>query len=177
MTTEEIVRFIANEGSLEFKCYDTLIKLLNENEEFKNIITEGIQTGKITGFSPELWEKLGLQNMRSRGYDSFLDVFRLGQNQGNCTPASKQVSYSLDTCDICGGVLPILAGTSNCIDGSHTWIETPTKIIDTTLLMEIDVSFKSKMGYIEENRYNPNTSPLYCSAKEFTNDPSFRKHR
>ena len=105
----------------------------------------------------------------------FVDVFIDGNNQGYCTVCAKQVSYSLDTCYICGGILPILKGTSNCPDGSHTWIEYQDKIIDTTLMLIIDNSLKNDLGYIEENRYNPNNDPVYSAAKEFTNDASLRK--
>lgn len=170
-----IMDYVCSEEKKDYKCYDTLKNLLLTNEDFKNIIIEGIKEGKIQGFSDNLWEKLAKQNLRAPGVNSFVDVLIDGFNQGYCTVASKQVSYSLDNCDICGGILPILAGTANCPDGRHTWIEEGNKIIDTTLMLVIDSSYKSSLGYQEENRYNPNTDPIYASAKMFTNDSSLRR--
>ena len=80
-------------------------------------------------FTIELWLKLKNQNLRSPGVNSFIDVFAEGYNQGYCTVCAKQVSYSLDTCYLCGGVLPLIKGTINCPDGTHTWIEYQNKII------------------------------------------------
>ena len=172
--TDEMIKYIGSETT-NYKCYDTLKTLLNENQEFKNIIIKGIKEGKISGFSNELWEKLNNQNLRSPGVKSFVNVFIDGYNQGYCTVCAKQVSYSLDTCYLCGGVLPILKGTINCPDGNHTWIEYKDKIIDTTLMLVIDKDLKKQFGYIEENRYNPNSDSIYSATKEFTNDTSIKK--
>ena len=149
------------------------LKLLNvirkENLwKFANIIKKGIREGKITKFSAELWDKIRNQNIRR--INSFEDVFMDGANLGYCTVASKQLSYSLNHCFICGGTLPILRNTPNCIDGSHTWISSNGKIIDTTLMLIIDEDFSSEIGYKEENRYNPNLDPIYVATKEWTND-------
>lgn len=168
-----IMDFLTVEGTNDYKCYDTLKQLL-QNDSFYNVILEGIRTKKILPYSIELWEKLKRQNIRAKGVNSFLEVLRDGYNQGYCTVASKQVSYSLDKCYICGGTLPILAGTTNCKDGSHTWIEYGNFIIDTTLMIMIDESYADKIGYIEENRYNPNDNPIYIAAKEYTNDVNLR---
>ncbi len=172
---DNIMDFICPNDRKEYKCFDTLKKLLIENKNFKNVIVNGIREDKISGFSEELFEKLEKQNLRAPGVNSFIDVLIDGYNQGYCTVASKQVSYSLDTCYICGGILPILKGTINCVDGSHTWIEYKDKIIDTTLMLMIDLDYKSKLGYIEENRYNPNDDEIYKSAKAFTNDTTIKR--
>ena len=172
---DKIIEQISLDGTSSYKCYDTIKKLLKENERFLSIIIKGIQEGKIQGFSAELWDKLAKQNLRSRGVKSFVDVFVDGYNQGYCTVCSKQVSYSLDTCYLCGGVLPILKGTINCPEGAHTWIEYKDKIIDTTLMLVIDKTLKTELGYIEENRYNPNNDPIYSATKEFTNDSSIKR--
>ncbi len=171
---DKIIKYIANETD-NYKCYDTLKTLLSKNEDFKKCIISGIKEGKISGFSNELWDKLNKQNLRSPGVKSFVDVFVDGYNQGYCTVCAKQVSYSLDICYLCGGILPILKGTINCQDGNHTWIEYKDKIIDTTLMLVIDKNFKNQLGYIEENRYNPNNDPIYSATKEFTNDTSIKK--
>ena len=173
--TEEIIKYISQPGTTNYKCYDTLKMLLNKNKEFKDLIIKGIKEGKITGFSDELWKKLNNQNLRSPGVKSFVDVFADGYNQGYCTVCAKQVSYSLDTCYLCGGLLPILKGTINCLEGNHTWIEYKNKIIDTTLMLVIDKGLKNQFGYIEENRYNPNNDPIYSATKEFTNDITIKK--
>ena len=166
---------ICASGTEEYHCYDTLKQILKNNNDMMNIIAKGIENNQIYGFSEELWEELSHQNLRSPGVVSFVDVFRDGYNQGYCTVCAKQVSYSLDTCYLCGGILPILKGTINCPEGAHTWIEYDNKIIDTTLMLVIDNSYKDALGYIEENRYNPNNDPIYSATKEFTNDVSIRK--
>ena len=117
------------------------------------------------------------QAQNIRGINSFEDVFIDGANLGYCTVAAKQLSYSLNTCYICGGVLPILAGTNNCPDGSHTWISADSKVIDTTLMLIIDENYSKSIGYIEENRYNPNVDPIYLATKEWTNDKGIKKSR
>ena len=166
---------LIDQDKSEYKCFDTLKNLLDQNEDFQNVVTDGFLNGEITGFSEELWNKLDKQNIRARGVNSFLEVFRDGANIGYCTVCAKQVSYSLDHCYICGGVLPILIGTANCVDGSHTWIESDDKIIDTTLMLVMDKKYAQKIGYIEENRYNPNLDPIYSATKDFTLDSNFRK--
>ncbi len=172
---DEIMNYICTEETKNYRCYDTLKKLLLENENFKLKFIKGITENKIKGFNKELWLKLENQNLRSPGVNSFIDVFKEGYNQGYCTVCAKQVSYSLDTCYICGGVLPLIKGTINCPDGTHTWIEYQNKIIDTTLMLIIDNSYKDELGYIEENRYNPNYDSIYSATKEFTNDSSIKK--
>ena len=84
-------------GTENYKCYDILKDLYANNPEFKKIVDEGIESGKVSGFSQELWDKLDMQNIRSRGVNSFCEVFRDGANLGYCTVCAKQVSYSLDT--------------------------------------------------------------------------------
>lgn len=175
MITDEIIKMIAVPWTETWHCYDTLRQLLDSNEEFKNILIENILENNITGFSNELWKKLKTQNIRVAGINSFLDVLKDGYNQGYCTVASKQVSYSLNNCYICGGTLPILSGTINCPDGSHTWIEQDDWIIDTTLMLFIKAKVKNKFGYNEENRYNPTVDAIYNSTKKFVNDRSFSR--
>lgn len=172
---EKIISIIAPSGSDNYKCYDTLRYLL-QDEKFLNIISIGIKEGKITGFSESLWQKLASQNIRAKGVNSFLEVLRDGYNQGYCTVCSKQVSYSLDNPYICGGVLPVLKGTTNSPDGSHTWILDKGYIIDTTLMLVIEENYAKNLGYIEENRYNPNIDPIYMSTKEYTCDKTIRKN-
>jgi len=114
----EIIDFFVTESRKNYKCYSELKRLLIENETFRNIIINGVKENKIIGFPEELWSKINSQNIRT--INNFEDVFRDGANIGYCTVASKQLSYSLDNCNLCGGVLPILKGTINCEDGSHT---------------------------------------------------------
>lgn len=168
----DLLEFLAGERQ-EYKCYDELKRLLTEDENFRKIIEEGIASGKIRGFDKELWEKIRTQNIRR--INSFEDVFIDGANIGYCTVASRQLSFSLNSCYICGGVLPILKGTRNCVDGRHTWISHGDEIIDTTLMLILKEEYSPKIGYIEENRYNPNVDPIYSAAKDFTNDSSLRR--
>lgn len=169
----ELFNLLVNNEKKEYKCFDILKNLLNENKNFRDIIEEGFINGKIYSFTDDLWNKIHSQNIRR--IDNFETVFKHGANIGFCTVASKQLSYSLDNCLICGGVVPILVGTPNSLDGSHTWILHDNKIIDTTLMLIIDVEYANKIGYIEENRYDPCEDPLYMAAKEFTLDKNIKK--
>ncbi len=163
---------LIDEDKKNYKCYSELIRLLDENQSFRKTVISGVSEGKIRKFDEGLWDKIRAQNIR--GIDSFEDVFVDGANIGYCTVASKQLSYSLNSCYLCGGTLPLLEGTENCPDGSHTWILDGDEIIDTTLMLMIRDEYIEKMGYREENRYNPNFDPIYAATKDFTNDPSIR---
>ncbi len=168
-----IIETVINEEKSSYKCYDLLKNLLYNNEEFRNIVISGMKEGKVYGFPNEFWEMIKNQNIR--GISSFDDVFKDGANIGYCTVAAKQLSYSFDNCFICGGVLPILAGTENCPDGSHTWIVYNQSVIDTSLMLVIDEQYSKKLGYIEENRYDPNVDPIYVATKDWTNDTGIKK--
>ena len=139
----------------------------------KKIIEIGIDSGKVYGFPDFLWQKI--QNQNIRNIDSFESVFRDGANKGYCTVASKQLSYSLTNCFIAGGLLPILIGTDNCQDGSHTWIIVDNYIIDTSLMLIIEEEYAKCIGYLEISRINPNHDPIYLATKDFTNDISIKK--
>lgn len=160
---------------MSYKCFDVLKELVNSNNDFCEALKDGYFSGKVEAFGNDTWEKISKQNIRT--INSFMDVFMEGTNIGYCTVASKQLSYSFNDCQICGGLLPILAGTKNCEDGSHTWMIHNGKIYDTTLMLVIDEGFaKERLGYIEENRYDPNKDVYYSAAKEFTLDESLRKN-
>lgn len=161
-------------GREDYKCFDLLKEKL-QDEKFKNIIEKGIREGKITGFTEDMWSLIDNQNVRI--ISNFTDIFKDGYNIGGCTTVSKQLSYSYDNVYICGGVLDILRGTKNSINGEHTWLEVGNKIIDTSLMLVIDLSLKDDIGYKESNRYNPNTNPIYCATKEFTNDENLKINR
>lgn len=168
-----VEKMLIDDSRNQYKCFDELKRLLKNNNHFLQVISTGVEMGMVSGFSDELWQKIKEQNIRR--IRSFEDVFIDGANIGYCTVASKQLSYSLDNCYICGGVLPILIGTKNCEDGSHTWLLWDNKIIDTTLMLVINQEYASKVGYIEENRYNPLEDPIYLAAKEFTLDTNLKK--
>lgn len=175
MINMDIIKCLIDEDKMNYKCYDELKKLLKNNEEFKQKIITGYLSDKITGYNEDLWQSIRSQNIRR--INNFEDVFIEGANIGYCTVASKQLSYSLDDCYICGGILPILKGSKNSEDGSHTWILYNHKIIDTTLMLIIDEKYANQLGFKEENRYNPNLDPVYLAAKEFALDKSIKKHR
>ncbi len=164
----DLESLLINSDRYDYKCFDELKRLIRENESFRNILIKGYEEGKITGFSEEIWDLIHSQNIRN--IPNFEDVFRDGANIGYCTVASKQLSYSFNECMLCGGMLPILKGTRNCPDGSHTWLLVDKKVIDTTLMLIIDEDYSKKMGYVEENRYNPNNDSIYLSTKYFTLD-------
>ena len=170
----DIFDLLVNEELRDYKCFDLLKELL-KREDFYQIIKEGIIKGEISGFTDELWKKIKAQNVRV--IDNFEQVFVEGFNIGACTNVSRQLSFSFDSCFICGGTLSIIAGTKNSVDGRHTWIEYQDKIIDTTLMLIIDKKFAKKLGYSEENRYDPNTDPIYRSAKEFATDTDYKNKK
>lgn len=169
----EIIDLLTTPDRKEYKCYDVLSSLLDNNEDFRNLIAEGLKNGEVSGFDEDMWKEILLQNIRSSV--TFEDVFKSGYNLGNCTGCSIQYSYSLDRPYICGGELPLIKGTANSPDGRHTWIESDGKVIDTTLMLVMNKDFAKKLGYVEENRRDPNLEPRYRAAKEFTNDPTFRR--
>ena len=84
-------------------------------------------------------------------YSNFKKIIE--SNLGNCVGTSRQLSYSYNNVDIVSGILPILKGTLNAEkEGGHCWLETPTSIIDTSLMLVIDKSIKDEIGYMEEQR-------------------------
>lgn len=172
MESDYLLQVLIPDEKKDYKCFDELKRLIMEKQQFKDIIIQGVIKGKIEGFPNELWEKIQNQNIRT--IDNFELVFQDGYNIGYCTVASKQLSFSLSSCYICGGILPILKGTRNCVDGSHTWVSTNKKIIDTSLMLIIDEDYAELLGYQEENRYNPECSPIYVAAKEWANDMSLK---
>lgn len=165
------------------KAYELFNKLYNENIEFKHIIDEGLKNNKIRHFNDNEWNKINSQNFISMvpGMDEFIDMFKLGYNIGNCAAAARQLSYSYDDIDIVSGTLPLIKGTRNAVkEGGHVWLETKDSIIDTSLMLVIDKSYKDKIGYKEEERltsYTLLTMPNYQTRKEFTNDPNFRSSK
>lgn len=169
----DLMNLLIDDDKIDYKCYDLLKQKLKDDISFREIISEGLKSGKIRKFDESLWNKIKMQNIRR--INSFEDVFVKGANIGYCTPTSLQLSYSLDSCEICGGILPILEGTNNSLDGSHTWISYKNEIIDTTLMLIIQKDYSNKLGYIEENRRNPAIDPRYQATKEWTNDPNIRK--
>ena len=61
-----------------------------------------------------------------------------------------------------------------------TWLETPTSIIDTSLMLVIDKSIKDEIGYIEEQRVTHLqllTSKNYQARKDFVNDINLRRKK
>lgn len=162
------------------KAYDLYWRLYNKNTEFKKLIDEGMRNHTIRFFEDEEWDKIKAQNFISPDprMKEFIDMFLLGFNIGNCGGTSLQLSYSYDDVDRVTGILPFLKGTLNAPNGGHQWLETKTHIIDTSLMLVIDKSLKSKFGYKEEVRipsYKLNSDPRYQSRKEFTNDRSIRR--
>lgn len=171
----EVEKALILADKINYKCYDELKKLLKNNKDFREMITNGVLNGQVTGFDEKMWEKIQSQNIRV--INSFEDVFRDGANIGYCTVASKQLSYSLDNPFLCGGVLPIIAGSKNSPDGSHTWIYVDGNVIDTTLMLVMSSDFAKQLGYIEENRYDPTIDPTYLAAREFTRDTSLKSNK
>lgn len=168
MQVEQILEILYGDRT-EYKGTKIMRDLLNNNEEFKKLIIEGIKDGKVYGFSEELWNKIDSQNMRK--LDSFTKVFEKGYNLGNCTNIARQLSFSFpNDCMIGCGVVDFLKGTINSEDGSHTWVVWNKKVYDSTFMLIIDLEYSKKMKYEQKDIYNPNSESMYRTAKEFTND-------
>ena len=163
------------------KAYNQFWTLYNNHSEFHNLVANNMKDGKIRFFNENEWNKITSQNFMPTvpEVNEFIDMFTLGYNIGNCVGTSMQLSYSYDDVDIVSGILPILKGTLNAEkEGGHCWLETPTAIIDTTLMLVIDKSLKNDFGYIEEERLTSlqlSKMPRYQVRKEFVNDQSFHK--
>lgn len=162
------------------KAFDLFNDLYNNNADFKNIIDRNKENGKIRKFNDLEWDKIKSQNFVSDIplMKEFIDMFVLGYNIGNCAGASIQLSYSYDDVDIVSGILPMLKGTRNAEkEGGHVWLERDGLLIDTSLMLVMDISLKNELGYIEEQRitsFQLANGYQYQARKEFVNDKSLK---
>jgi len=170
-----ILKFLIDDDLISFKCFDLLKQKLKEDSSFRERIKQGIQSGAITGFPRDLFDRVCKQNIRAPFEP--IQIFIDGANIGNCTGMSKMISYSLDYCNICGGTLKPLIGTKNSPDGRHTWILYDGYVIDPSLMIQIKEESINDLGYVEENRYNPNKDHIYQAAKEYANDNNINKSK
>ena len=159
------------------KAFNLFWQLYNNNQDFKEKIDKGFQNKKIRFFNEEELNKIRNQNFihpTNPNIKEFEDIFLLGDNIGNCVGISRQLSYSYNNADLVSGTLPILKGTPNAKElGGHAWLETPDEIIDTSLMLVIDKTLKTTIGYIEENRKTASMlkqDQNYQKRKEFVND-------
>ena len=165
----------------KLKAYDLFFEIYNNNPKFKKIIDEGLENKTIRFFDREEWDKVVSQNFSSpiEEMKTFMDLFVLGYNIGNCVGTSRQLSYSYDDVDIVSGILPLLKGTLNAEkEGGHCWLETRYKIIDTTLMLIIDKKLKQEIGYIEEQRitaYDLRMDRNYQNRKDWVNDKNLKR--
>lgn len=168
---------------IDSKAFSLFWQVYHSNSDFFNMIDEGFKKGKIRFFNDEEWNKINNQNFASPVSEmkEFRDMFLFGYNVGNCVNTSRQLSYSYHNVDIVFGILPILKGTLNAEkEGGHCWLETTSDIIDTSLMLVIDKSLKSALGYIEEQRltsFQLARSRNYQARKEFANDRSLNHNR
>ena len=163
-----------------FKGFDLLNKVLQQNETFKQLVNENMEQGKIRQFGEEEWDKIKKQNYISGNPDlkTFYDIFSLGWNIGNVGMVSRQLSYSYNNVDLVSGFLPLLTGSINSPNGEHEWLENDKEIIDTTLCLIIDKSLKEEMGYQTEFRFTQQElmqNELYRERKEFINDETINR--
>lgn len=166
------------------KGYDLFWHFYNNNAEFKKIIDEGMESGKIRFFNETEWEKIESQNFSYNlkkddvVIDTFIKVFESGYNIGFCARCSKLLSYSYNDVDIVNGYFPLLKGTLNSPTGKHTWLENYNSIIDTTLLLVIDKSLKEKLGYSDLFRttsFDLNSDHIYQVEKDRATDTNLKR--
>lgn len=165
---QDILEQLIDFDIIDFKCFDLLKEKLKNNEEFRNLIVEGINNGSIKKFPRNVLDEFNELNLRTPFEP--IQIFIDGANLGACTTMSKLVSYVFPYCEICGGTVRYLIGTKNSDNGEHTWISYYGRIIDTTFMIEINENYKEQLGYNEENRYNPNIDPIYGAAKDNARD-------
>lgn len=155
----------------DYKGTQIMRELLIKNETFRNLIVEGIKTGNIYMWPEELWEKLDKQNLMIRE-GNVSDIFKAGDNIGDCTSCSTIVSYSFPLgCLYVGGTVDYLVGTKNSVDGRHTWVENKGIIYDTTFMVAITEKYSEKLTYKSEYKADPNKNQIYSAGKDFANDP------
>ena len=162
-------------------AFDLYKKLYVSNPEFQMIIKTYMRTKQIRFFGELEYQKIESQNFIPiiRKAPEFIDMFRLGYNEGNCVMMTRLLSYSYDDVDIVSGILPLLKGTRNAeIEGGHCWLEDNNTIIDTSLMLVIDKNLKDTLGYIEEQRITKDDlrkAPKYMAHKEFVRDSSLKR--
>lgn len=172
----EIIDKIIPQGRENYKCYDLIKNILENNNELKKIIEDGFNTGKIVQFDEELLQKFGELNVR---WPYNIDeVLLLGGNIGGCTTMAYELSFLFENCFKCAGILPILKGTKNSEDGRHTWMESSDGwIYDTSLMLVIDKKYMKEIGYQENIREKYSSQQFYSQQKEFALDSNLQKGR
>ena len=55
---DEILKLVIDEKRRDFKCFEMLKYYYETNPEFAAFIKEGIFSGKVKGFSDDLWNKM-----------------------------------------------------------------------------------------------------------------------
>lgn len=164
----------------KIKGFDLIKEIIERNPIVNKLIKDNMGD-KIRFFDEREWEKIDSQNYVPiiPGVNTFRDIFEMGYNIGDCVGISTQLSYSYDNVDMVAGTVPFLKGAKNAEqEGGHRWLETPTEIIDTSLMLVIDKSLKSAFGYQEEMRLTASQlrqMPLYQKRKEFINDRELKK--
>lgn len=156
------------------RCFELFWSLYGNSEKFKKIMNEGIKEfggdGTIRFFDKEEWDRISELVFNLHNIHSFNDFFINGLNIGSCLFTSEILSYSYDDVDYVEGVLPILAGTYNCKEGRHKWLERDGKIYDTSLMLIIDkYKWGEKLGYkaIHTTKwYELYYNERYCEEKK-----------
>ncbi len=54
----EIIDLFIDKDKKDYKCYSELTRLLDENQDFKEVIISGLIKGKIRGFDEKLWHEI-----------------------------------------------------------------------------------------------------------------------
>ena len=71
----DVLNFLIDDDKKDYKCFDTLRELTQKNEVFRDRLTDGYFSSKVEGFSADVWEKIGKQNIRR--INSFTDILVL----------------------------------------------------------------------------------------------------
>lgn len=135
-----------------FRGYDLLNYLRFINPDFDDKITLGLRTGFIRKFNDLEWDLISSIDYIDEYSRDFFSFFRQGYNIGASDYVVKNLYKKYNDIDIVRGRLPILDGVIDSYGRGHWWLETDEYLIDPSLLLMINPLYRSKLGYIEEER-------------------------
>lgn len=87
---------------------------------------------------------------------SLYRIFELGLNIGRSSRTCKDLVKMLRFCypiskfKVRKGIFAALAGTKNCPNGNHVWIEDSNSIFDPILMITLPKGLKEALGYVDE---------------------------
>lgn len=161
---DEIESLFIPQVMCNYKCFNELRNILKKDPSFGLMVTMGYYAGKVSGFTIDLWNKIGsfklsdeccLETLFEEGFNSEHSLI-LAQNIINLYPGGK----------IQGGSSPALVDKVRDNDVSHYWVSWNGKIIDTSLMLIIDEEYAKRLGYEFSGQFANNSDNLFCFEKK-----------